>query len=146
MIEQYLNQLSEMWFLHEPILFRIFCMHKQRKNMRIACPVRCGKGLIEYNAVVLESIDFAKFEEMMKVEIIRILLKHPYQRKPSNCSNSACTEGSNCTISDNYEMEYYNIARPMDYWLEAGHSYEFYAKEINANAIHRAELKAMQGK
>lgn len=131
MIEQHLSQLAEMWFLHEPILFGIFCMHKQRKNMRIACPVRCGKGLIEYNPVVLESIDFAKFEEMMKVEIIRILLKHPYQRKPSNCSNSACTEGSNCTISDNYEMEYYNIARPMDYWLEAGHSYEFYAKEIN---------------
>lgn len=130
MIEQYLNQLSEMWFLHEPILFRIFCMHKQRKNLRMACPVRCGKGLVEYNPVLLKLIDFAKFEEMMKVEFIRILLKHPYQRKPLK-SNSACTEGSNCTISDNYELEYYNIARPKDYWLEPGHSYEFYAKGIN---------------
>ena len=42
--------------------------------------------------------------EYMKIEMFRILLKHPYQRQPSFAAKALLTMASNVTIADVYEV------------------------------------------
>lgn len=129
MMKEFFEKLSEFWFLTEPTLFRVYCMHNKVENNTMSCEVRSGEGLIEYNTSLMKDMDFALFEETMRIEVIRILLKHPYRELVVNCSAAACAEGSHCVISDNYKdkIKYTNLSRPRDYQMPDGHSYETYS-------------------
>ena len=114
----------------EPALFAVTCTHSLVENVQMKCPLRSGKQRIEYNPALLKSFTDQKLEEALKIEAIRIILKHPYERKPDQCSQMAVSIGSNIIISDNYQLICNKIESSGDFQLESGHPYEWYCYRI----------------
>ncbi len=125
-----ITRLLERWFISEPALFQVICTHNIEENSLMPCPVRSGKRRIEYNPDFLREMSDAALEQALRTEAVRILLKHPYQRKPDACSQQAIAVGSDITIGDNYKHGNYNIDRPKDYDLSEGQAYEWYSRRI----------------
>lgn len=111
-------------------MFMVLCAHEITENRSIACPVRCGKRRFEFNPDLLVEMSDAAIEECMKTEAVRLLLKHPYERRPDQCSDQAIAMGSNVTIGDSYRYDSFNIERPDDFQLDAGREYEYYSRKI----------------
>lgn len=126
--------LSDDWFLREPAFFALYCQQQLEENARMDCALRCGQGKIEYNPLILKHKNYAEFEQLMRIEMIRLYLKHPYEREPEGCSREAMAIGSNITIADGYCMlkkEKLPLHDPSYYHLPLGMYYEWYAKEIS---------------
>lgn len=125
--------LSDHWFLSEPAFFALFCQQQIEENVRMECPVRCGQGRIEYNPLLLRHKNFAEVEQLMRIEMIRLFLKHPYEREPEGCCREAMAIGSNITIADGYctlHKEKLPLQEPAFYHLPLGQYYEWYAKRL----------------
>ena len=120
----------EKWFLMEPPLFQVLSIHELTPNTRMKCPLRSGKRKLEYNPNLISKFTLLRLEQALKVEAIRILLKHPYQRKPFNCSNTSAALASNLVIGDNYSYPGLEIETPIDFGLEQGMNYEWYAVQL----------------
>ena len=120
----------EKWFLMEPPLFQVLSIHELTPNTRMKCPLRSGKRKLEYNPNLISKFTLLRLEQALKVEAIRILLKHPYQRKPFNCSNTSAALASNIVIGDNYSYPGLEIETPIDFGLEQGMNYEWYAVQL----------------
>ena len=122
--------ILERWFISEPALFQVLCTHSIEENKAMPCAVRSGARKVEYNPDFLKEMGDQALDQALRTEAIRILLKHPYQRKPDACSQQAIAVGSNLTIGDNYQMGHLNIERPGDYELPGGREYEWYSRRI----------------
>lgn len=94
------------------------------------CPVRSGARKVEYNPAFVDEMSDQALDQALRTEAIRILLKHPYQRKPDACSQQAIAVGSNLTIGDNYLFGSLHIEHPADYDLPVGREYEWYSRRI----------------
>ena len=94
------------------------------------CPVRVGKGLIEVNPIQINDLSDKALEERLRVEVIRILLKHPYERQPDGCSPVARALGSNCVISESYRLQHIKMKQPVDFALPSKQHFEYYARSI----------------
>ncbi|MEE1082024.1 MAG: VWA-like domain-containing protein [Bacteroidales bacterium] len=128
----YFDMLSEEWFLQEPAFFALFCTQRMQENVKMECALRCGQGVIEYNPLILEKKNYRQVEQLMRIEMIRLFLKHPYERQPDGCSREAMALGSDCTIEDGYCFlnEKLPLKGPGFYHLPMGETYEYYAKKI----------------
>ncbi len=124
--------IIEHWFLQEPALFQILCTHELVPNEGMRCPVRSGKRRVEYNPDYLRQMTDQGLEEALRTEAVRILLRHPYERKPDGCSQQAIAIGSNVVVGDNYKYNSFKIEKPSDYGLPAGMAYEWYSRKIQA--------------
>ena len=122
--------ILERWFLQEPALFQILCTHELAVHSGMACPMRCGRRRLEYNPDYLREMSDEALEEALRTEAVRILLKHPYERKPDGCSQQAVAVGSNIVIGDNYRHSALRIEAPEDYDLPSGLAYEWYSRRI----------------
>ena len=125
-----ITRILERWFLGDPALFQVLCMHSIEENSRMACPVRSGRRKLEYNPDWVKEMSDEALDQALRTEAVRILLKHPYQRKPDACSQEAVAVGSNITIGDNYTYGNLRIEHPADYELPAGRPYEWYSRRI----------------
>ena len=125
-----ITAILERWFLDEPPLFQVVCAHELVPNSQIACPVRCGRRRIEYNPDFLDQMTDRGLEEALRTEAVRILLKHPYERKPEGCSQEAMAIGSNLVVGDNYCYSALRIEKPADFGLPGGRADEWYSREI----------------
>ena len=123
-------KITERWFLSEEPLFSAFCTHRVQENREMKCYVRVGKGIIEVNPDLCDDISDKELEERLRVEVIRILLKHPYDRQPDGCSLTARALGSNCVIADSYYLHKIKMEKPEDFELPRNHHFEFYARGI----------------
>jgi hypothetical protein len=110
-----ISKITERWFLSDEPLFSAFCTHRVAENREMACYVRVGKGVIEINPDLCEDISDKELEERLQVEVIRILLKHPYDRQPDGCNNMAKALGSNCVIGDAYRLYKVEMEKPSDF-------------------------------
>jgi len=99
-----IKKIGERWFLTEPLLFAVFCSHEFRENDLLTVPMRTGNRKVEFAPEILERVSDAVLSEFLKVEMFRILLKHPYQRQPPFAVKSLLTRSSNVTIADVYEV------------------------------------------
>lgn len=129
-----LKQLADHWFLNEPALFALYVQQQQEENVRMECAVRCGEGRLEYNPLIIKHKNFKEVEQLVRIEMIRLFLKHPYEREPDGCSREAMTIGSNITIADGYCLlkgEKLPLKEPAFYHLPMGMYYEWYVKEIS---------------
>ncbi len=93
-----IQSISDRWFLSEPLFFAALCYHKTAENRDMACPFRSGHFVLEYNPDLLDRLSDLECELLLRHEIIRILLKHPYQRKPLNAIPELLTLASDVTI------------------------------------------------
>ena len=128
------RMLSDDWFLREPAFFALYCQQQLEENARMDCALRVGQGKLEYNPLILKHKNYAEFEQLMRIEMIRLFLKHPYEREPEGCSREAMAIGSNITIADGYcllKKEKLPLHDPAYYHLPLGMYYEWYAKEIS---------------
>ncbi len=103
MIKEYFRKINDHWFLTEPLLFSVLCTHRLVENNKLKIPMRTGKMRIEYNPDILNEFSFEKVQELLKIEVMRIILKHPYQRQPFKAIRSALGLSSAITISENYD-------------------------------------------
>ena len=122
--------ILERWFISEPALFQVLCTHSIEENAAMACPVRSGARKVEYNPDFVKEMSDQALDQALRTEAVRILLKHPYERKPEACSQQAIAVGSNLTIGDNYKFTSLNLERPKDYELPGGQAYEWYSRRI----------------
>ena len=110
--EERFRHLAEQWFLSEPAFFAVYCTHKLVMNPNICCAVRTGKGRIEYNPDMIGSLSDNALEETVGIEMIRLFLKHPYERCPEHCSGSRMLAASDMAIWSNYRFSYCVIDSP----------------------------------
>ena len=110
------------------------------------CEVRSGKGRIEYNPERLGSHTVQEQELIFRAELIRLLLQHPYARKPEGCSQRAISLASDFVITSFYSEMDSLFACPSDLHLPDRCGYEWYAgrireKEDNSQGSQSEEEK-----
>ena len=122
-IKTTLEEIVENLFLCEPLMFATYCTHELTINPKITVPFRSGKMRIEYNPNILEKMNFEEIKKCFETEIIRVILKHPYSRKPDPFNPCIAIMASEVTIhqelaeklelppSLSYE-QYYSLMRP----------------------------------
>ena len=142
-VEERISRIYDKWFLSEPPLHAIICCHDVRPNNTMSCMVRCGKGQIEYNALLLSKQNEQVIEELLRTEAIRLIMKHPYQRQPTNCPADILTTASNITISNSYTLTHINIDKAADNNLPSGEYFEYYAHMLmqQRNAANNNQQK-----
>ena len=127
----------EQWFLTEPVFFAVYCSHRLVMNANMQCPLRSGKGRIEYNPTIIEAMPDTMLRDLMRIEVIRILLQHPYARQPMGCPSIVLQKASDLVISPAYNLAWANLAHPEDFDLPTGQHYEWYAYRLSEMAVHR---------
>lgn len=128
--EERLRHLAEQWFLSEPAFFAVYCTHRVVMNPNISCAVRTGKGRIEYNPEIIDILSDNALEEAVGIEMIRLFLKHPYERRPEHCTGSRMLAASDMAIWSNYKFSYCVITSPDSAGLPEGQSYEWYLAHL----------------
>ena len=131
-----IQQEAEQWFLTEPVFFAVYCSHRLTMNANMLCPLRTGKGRIEYNPTVIDALQDNQLKDLLKVEMIRILLQHPYARQPLGCKPMMLQTASDMVISPAYKFSWVDLAKPEDFGLPKGQYYEWYANRLNEMAVH----------
>lgn len=116
-----LCNIASKWFLKNPLMYEFYCRHDLIENDEIPIPFRCGNSRIEYNPEVLKRQDIESVEKYFEREIYRIMLGHPYSRKPADCDDSAAFLASNLTITQEKVAEY---------GFPPNQSFEFYYSQI----------------
>lgn len=129
MQERY-THILERWFITEPPLFQVLCIHELVQNTHMYCPLRSGRKKLEYNPEIVREMSDDALEEALRAEAVRLLLKHPYERRPEGCSQKAMGLASNLVIGDNYKHPRLRIETPQDRGLKSGMNYEWYAKAV----------------
>ena len=129
MQERY-THILERWFITEPPLFQVLCIHELVQNTHMYCPLRSGRKKLEYNPEIVREMSNDALEEALRAEAVRLLLKHPYERRPEGCSQKAMGLASNLVIGDNYKHPRLRIETPQDRGLKSGMNYEWYARAV----------------
>jgi len=101
-IKDRIKNIVERWYILEPLYFIIFTTHNLVINVNIKT-MRSGNGKIEFNPDFVDNIDDIMLSEVLKCEIVRILLKHPYTRRKEN--TVIAYQASNITIKEYNETK-----------------------------------------
>ena len=120
----------EQWFISEPPLFQVLCIHELVANSQMNCPLRSGRKRLEYNPEIVREMSDIALEEALRAEAIRLLLKHPYERRPEGCTQQSMGLASNLVVGDNYSHPRFRIETPQEYGLKKGMNYEWYARML----------------
>ena len=131
-----IQQVAEQWFLTEPVFFAVYCSHRLTMNANMQCPLRTGQGRIEYNPTIIDALQDHQLNELLKVEMIRILLQHPYARQPLGCKPLVQHAASDMVIAPAYRLAWIDLTKSEDFGLPVGQHYEWYANRLNEMAIH----------
>lgn len=99
--EKRLKEIVQDWFFSDPLLFSVACTHAFVENNLMAVPIRSGSMRIEYSSEQFFKADSELLEAYLRFEMYRILLQHPYTRKPYNPKPGILLAASDVTI---YQM------------------------------------------
>ena len=144
-VRERIQQETEQWFLTEPLFFTVYCTHRLKMNVNMQCALRSGQGRIEYNPEVIDGMKDMELSAMLRVELIRILLQHPYARQPLGCKPIMLHKASDMVISPVYHFGFLDMTRPEEYGLPIGQHYEWYAKRLCEMGVHRDGDKPSEG-
>ena len=131
-VENRIQDIVTRWFVTEPALFSVFYSHGLVPNIRIQVPMRSGQGRIEYNAELLSQMDDRMLEAYLRVELVRIILKHPYERQPLGCRADALRGGSDLVISQFYSTISLKMLFIYSTPYPKNKSFEWYVRVLNA--------------
>ncbi|MCL2074568.1 MAG: VWA-like domain-containing protein [Marinilabiliaceae bacterium] len=126
-----IEKISNRWFLTEPLLFITLMSHEVKFNPNLKHCVRSGQGRIEYNLELDNKIiSETEFEEHLRAEVIRILLRHPYRR---HSINEVAYIASNVTLNEIYKFNFLKY-KTKDFWkndsTHKNRNFEFYYREL----------------
>ncbi|MDO4507403.1 MAG: hypothetical protein Q4B64_10710, partial [Spirochaetales bacterium] len=128
LIREKLDKITQFWFLGEPLLFACFCTHELKENPKLTVPFRTGKMRIEYNPELLVGRTDFQLRRLFEYEIIRILLKHPYLRKPEHFDAATAIIASDVTIAQDEIENYLEEEISVEHRLPRNRSFEEYYK------------------
>ena len=131
-----IQQETEQWFLTEPLFFTVYCSHRLTINPNMLCALRSGQGRIEYNPELIDPMPDHQLQALLSVEMIRILLKHPYSRQPLGCPGIALKMASDMVIAPAYNLTWAGLTHPHEFGLPTGQHFEWYANRLSAMGIH----------
>jgi len=100
--DQVFQKITMNWFYTNPILFSVFCKCKMRENSSINVPFRTGIGVIEFNPELLGRRTPQIIRKYLEMELYRIMLRHPYRKKPDMADEDLWFMASNLAISPEY--------------------------------------------
>ncbi len=133
--DERISDIAQQWFLMEPLLFSMYCTHVVVESGNLHVPVRSGRGRIEYNPQLIDGMDDGELADRLKVEALRILLKHPYLRQPFRARPEILYLASNMTILDNMGGSEAFCFELVPQWivdsLPAGKTFEEYYSLLN---------------
>lgn len=135
-LRERIQHITDGWFLTEPALFCIFCTHELYSNPNMNIVIRTGKGRIEYNGEKLARLTNDALEEHLKVEMVRLFLKHPYERRPLGSRADALHGGSDLVIEPFYAPQLVKMLSLQMFNLPRNQSYEWYVGKLNALLEH----------
>lgn len=136
-MEEILKKISEQWFLREPALFALYCLQQFEANDKMSILFRCGRGKIQYNPSLLKGLSTQDIELRLKIELIRLFLKHPYERQPDGVSRASLALGSDVTIKSGYEDSSADRSKklpligPEFFKLQPDMPFEWYVRHID---------------
>ncbi len=139
-MEEIFKKISEQWFLSEPAYFALYCTQQLEVNDKMKCAVRCGQGKVQYNPNLLIRRPTAEVERLLKIEMIRLFLKHPYERQPEGVRRISISLGSDVTIKSAYNGpnatgygsdQQLPLLSPEDFNLEHDKPFEWYVRKID---------------
>ena len=136
--EKRIKTIAERWFLSEPLLFNVFCTHRIQKNDKLYIPFRTGNMIIEYSPNQIEQLSDKALEEYLKVEVLRIVLKHPYERVPYDVNKIALGMASDVTIEQTFKFSI-PISNYKNLGLQQNLSFEEYYRELKNRPIAQIE-------
>lgn len=128
------DEVVKKWFLSEPALHTIWCTHECVPNGAMSVPFRCGRGRIEFCPSLVIKESPIRLEELMRVEVIRILLKHPYERQP-DASPSVRLSASDIVISQSDDFRSVELDCASNHMLPCGQFFEWYAARIKRQQL-----------
>ena len=96
--EKRISAVVSKWFYTEPLQFAICTSHAIVPNASLTVPFRSGKKRIEFAPEVLDKLTDEKLSFYLNLEVTRILLGHPYQRKPYNAKPAVLSMASDAVI------------------------------------------------
>lgn len=128
-VKDIIKAVTDKWFLSEPLLFAAYCGHQLVENKLMKCSMRSGRRKIEYNPDILSKLGDIHIAELLRREVIRIILKHPYDRQPVNPVQEILYLASNVTIFQN-KGTYVSPCLPAGVELPEGKSFEEYYNRI----------------
>jgi predicted metal-dependent peptidase len=99
-VQERATQLVEKWYILDPLYFIIWTTHRFVPNPTIRT-IRTGNGCIEYNMEFMNHLLNVDFEAILKAELLRILLKHPYSRRQPHAD--IMYMASNITLKEHAE-------------------------------------------
>ncbi|MCD8313543.1 MAG: VWA-like domain-containing protein [Bacteroidales bacterium] len=126
-MDERIRHIAERWYVNEPALFSVLCTHDIEPNDFMRCPIRCGRGRIEYAPSLICSLPDDILEMCLTAEVVRILLKHPYGRQIYGCRPVSMALASNVVLADNYDFSQIGFLGPRFFHLPARESFEWYA-------------------
>jgi len=136
------EKIAKDWFLMEPFLFQIYCGMSITPNEGMHCAVRSGKGKIEYQPALMSKMDDYNLELLMRSELIRLALKHPYERQPENCSADVVTMASNFVLTEHYPaLTSLGLQCADEYGLPKGEAFEWYAHQLSSQENNSSDNK-----
>ena len=135
-----IKTISQDWFLTEPLIFGVLCTHAIKRNDNMGCDMRCGKGIIEYNPERLEHFDDRQLALRLKAEVVRIILKHPYQRQPYNPRRDVMRLSSDLTLCDHLEgMDSIGLEPPHIFDIPRDQAFEQYYSQMAGQIVQLEE-------
>lgn len=133
-MDERIQRTLKRWYIQENALFQVMCTHDIVENKNMHCSMRSGRARLEVNPYYLAQLSDVQLESSLRAEAIRILLKHPYERRPFGCQSKTITMGSNLVLADNYNFDLIGLRSPTYYGLSPQQAYEWYAQHINDKA------------
>ena len=107
-------EIRNKWFLMEPAYFMVLCTHKVEFTDSLKCGVAVGKGTVFINEEYFNDKSDRFVEESLKAEMLRILLKHPYQRQLPN--RIRMFMASNFVLANNTKFHDYKLTTTFEFF------------------------------
>ena len=97
--EKRIQKIIKDWFISAYLLFSAVTTHHTVLNDSLSVPMRTGNLCIEYSNTLTENLSDDELSDLLKIEVYRILLKHPYTRQPHKANPTALLLASDIVIS-----------------------------------------------
>ncbi len=129
-----ISKILEQWSLREPALISVYYTHQLEVNNSMKCTMRVGKRKIEYNPARVNLLSDPALEEMLKATVLRICLRHPYERQPYGCTANILKAASDLVLQPVYVLKYARLYSPEDFNLPKNKHFEWYAYKLMEQA------------
>ena len=81
-MEKRYSHILEKWFIMEPPLFQVLCLHELKADTQMTCPLRSGRKRVEYNPDIVQEIETRKdLTDDLKTQILKAAGEFKVQSK-----------------------------------------------------------------